>query len=185
MSSPMSTTARLAVLVTVLVALAVPTAAVADRDSATTDLAAARAATATFHRTDAAAGAGFGAFPAGVPLHECISALDEHAAMGIHWLHPGRLDTHLDPAEPEVLVYEPVANGRLRLVALEYVVFADAWAAEHGDTTPQLFGRDLTYVGEPNRYEIPAFWQLHAWVFKANPHGMFADHNPRVTCEFG
>lgn len=181
----MRTITRFLAVLALLCGLAAPAVASAGDHGTNVDLARARAAAAGYHDTARAAADGFGPFPAGVPLHECITALDGSAAMGIHWLDPTRLDASLDPAEPEVLVYEPMADGRLRLVALEYVVFADAWTAEHGDTTPQLFGRDLTYVGEPNRYEIPAFWQVHAWVFRHNPAGMFADHNPKVTCDNG
>ena len=28
----------------------------------------------------------------------------------------------------------------------------------------------------------PAFYLMHAWVWKDNPAGMFADWNPDVTC---
>lgn len=95
-------------------------------------LAAARAASAAYHDTDRAAAAGYAPFPAGVPLHECITAPDPgDGAMGFHWLDASLVDAELDPARPEVLVYEPRRNGRLRLVAMEYVVFADAWEAAY------------------------------------------------------
>lgn len=147
-------------------------------------LAVARAATSEYHRTDVALAEGYALPPSG-PLHECISALEgPHAAMGYHWINSSLVgDDQLNPATPEVLVYEPTKNGKLRLVALEYVVFADAWEASHPDSVPSLFGRPLKYVPEPNRYELPAFYEIHAWVWKHNPWGMFADHNPRVSCE--
>jgi hypothetical protein len=34
----------------------------------------------------------------------------------------------------------------------------------------------------PNRYGLPAFWELHAWVWRHNPNGLFDDWNPRVSC---
>lgn len=147
-----------------------------------TELAAARAVSAPYHRVRRAETDRYGLPPASAPLHECISTEDGHGAMGLHYINAANLDAELDATLPEVLVYEPSRNGRLRLVALEYVVFEDAWGAEHGDTTPRLFGRDLTYVGEGNRYALPPFYQIHAWVWKHNPNGTFADHNPRVTC---
>lgn len=147
-----------------------------------TELAVARAVSAPYHRVKRAETDGYGLPPAPAPLHECISAEDGHGAMGLHYINAANLDAELDATLPEVLVYEPTRNGRLRLVALEYVVFEDAWQADHGDTTPRLFGRDLTYVGEGNRYELPPFYQIHTWVWKHNPNGTFDDHNPRVTC---
>ena len=149
------------------------------------DLAVARAATAGYHRLEAATDGGYELPPAPAPLHECISAVDAPGAMGLHYINGTNVgDTVLDPARPAALVYEPTKNGRLRLVAAEYVVFAEAWDAEHPGETPQLFGRDLALVPEGNRYELPAFYQVHAWLWKKNPHGMHADHNTRVSCEF-
>lgn len=144
-----------------------------------------RSATSAFHRVEAARHAGYALPPSG-PLHECISALDgSDQAMGYHWIESDLVgDATLDPRRPEVLVYEPTKSGRLRLVALEYVVFADAWNDAHPVSTPRLFGRPLRYVGQPNRYGLPAFYQTHAWVWRHNPHGIFADHNPRVSCRF-
>lgn len=142
----------------------------------------ARAATARFNSTEQAEKAGYGPFPAGVPLHECIMALDSSGGMGFHWLNPALLDATIDPRAPEVLVYAPRENGTLELVALEYVVFADAWAAENGSTAPTVFGKELSLVPAPNRYEIPAFWQRHIWLYEQNPAGLFADFNPAVSC---
>ena len=116
-------------------------------------------------------------------LSKCVNNPEfpeQPGAMGFHWINFGLVDETLDPAAPEVLVYEPTENGRLRLVAMEYVVFAGA--VPDGEP-PELFGRELTLVPAPNRYGLPAFYQVHVWLWKHNPHGLFADHNPRVTCE--
>lgn len=155
-----------------------------DRDAGR-DLLRAFLATAAYNSTAQAAADGYGPFPDGVPLHECITAPNPaDGAMGFHWLNGANVDTTLDAAHPEVLVYEPQADGSLRLVALEYVVFADAWQAEHGDEVPQLFGRDLTFMDAPNRFELPPFYQIHAWIWKDNPAGQYASFNPDVSCQF-
>lgn len=146
------------------------------------ELAAAREASATYRQLQRAEDAGYALPPAPAPLHECIAATDGHGAMGLHYVDGELVDTKLSVTDPEVLIYEPTADGGARLVAAEYVVFADAWRAEHGDEIPQLFGRDLAYVGEGNRYEVPPFFQVHVWLWKHNPDGIFADHNPRVQC---
>lgn len=66
-------------------------------------------------------------------------------------------------------------------MGVEYVVFAEAWDAEH-DEPPSLLAHELHLVPEPNRYELPAFYQLHAWVWRSNPTGMFESFNPTVSC---
>ena len=157
----------------------------ASASSVGSDLAAARSATAAFHRVASAEAAGFGRLPAPAPLHECIDEdvdLDDQdgtPAMGIHWINGGRLDGTVDASEPEVLVYEPTASGRLRLVALEYVVFEADW---HGADPPSLFGHEFMHVDAPNRYDLPPFYALHAWAWKHNPDGTFVNMNPTVSC---
>lgn len=108
--------------------------------------------------------------------------------MGIHYVGPGVGDIDLDPATPEALVYEPGPHGALRLVAAEYIVFQKQWD-EANHAPPSLFGQPFTLVpGGPlphgNRYGIPAFYELHAWLWKWNPRGLFDDWNPRVSCRF-
>lgn len=149
------------------------------------DLRTARAATAQFHALGQAVAAGYGLPPAGAPLHECISSLTGTGAMGFHYINGGLLDTTVDPSKPEALVYAPDRHGRLKLVALEYVVFQAPWIAEHGATMPTLFGQMFMSTGAPNRYDIPAFFSLHVWLWKDNPAGLFAPFNPNVSCHPG
>lgn len=84
-------------------------------------------------------------------------------------------------SKPEALTYEVQPNGQLALTGVEYVVFQEAWDAEH-DQPPTLFGQPFVLVPAGNRYGIPAFYALHAWAWKANPTGSFEDWNPKVLC---
>ena len=114
-------------------------------------------------------------------LHGCVSGPQE-GAMGIHFANGGLVgDGTLDALHPEALLYEP-KDGNLQLVGVEYVVIAEGWNAAH-QTPPVLMGQLFNYVGAPNRYGLPAFYELHVWAWKSNPAGMFADWNPRVSCE--
>jgi hypothetical protein len=92
--------------------------------------------------------------------------------MGYHYVNLGLLDGEVAVATPEALLYEAGPNGRLRLVAVEYVIPGDAWA---GQDPPVLFGQEFTL----NAFDL---WALHVWVWKHNPRGMFADWNPTVSC---
>jgi hypothetical protein len=114
-------------------------------------------------------------------LHGCVSGPQE-GAMGIHYANGSLVgDGALDAQHPEALLYEP-KDGKLQLVAVEYVVIADDWNAKH-KAPPVLMGQLFNYVSAPNRYGLPAFYELHVWAWKTNPDGMFADWNPRVSCE--
>ena len=102
--------------------------------------------------------------------------------MGVHYVNGDLIgDPTENPRKPEALVYAPV-NGGLRLVAVEYVVFQDAWKAVHPNRRPELFGRKFELLGADNRYGLPPFYELHAWIWKHNPRGTFDDWNPRVHC---
>ena len=149
--------------------------------AAPSQLSIAKGATARFNSLVQAGEAGYGLPPEG-PLHECIASFDNTGAMGFHYINGNLLDGVIDPAAPEALVYAPDKHGKLKLVALEYVVFADAWASSE---PPMLFDQMFMFTPAPNRYAIPAFWSLHAWIYKDNPtvpDGMFAPFNPDVSC---
>jgi hypothetical protein len=99
----------------------------------------------------------------------------------VHLVNGGLVgDGALDATRPEALLYEE-KNGQMRLLAVEYVVIAEAWHAAN-EAPPVLMGQLFNYVGAPNRYGIPAFYELHVWAWKHNPNGVFADWNPAVSC---
>jgi hypothetical protein len=140
------------------------------------ELAAVRAATAKFHSFEAAKAAGYGKF------YVCTDETGA-GAMGQHYVNGGLVgDAVLDPAAPEAIMYEPLPGGGQRLVGVEWVVFKSAWENAGHTGVPSLFGRSLKLVPEPNRYGIPTFYQLHAWIWKPNPTGTYQDWNPRVSC---
>jgi hypothetical protein len=122
-----------------------------------------------------------------VPGTPCVSGPNE-GAMGVHFLLKpadkyNRLnDGELNAEEPEALIYEPQSNGALRLVGVEFIVTKPDWEKHH--TGPAVIDGHLTnLVGEPNRYGLPAFYELHVWAWEDNPQGTFADWNIRVTCQ--
>jgi hypothetical protein len=59
------------------------------------------------------------------------------------------------------------------------------WAGTNNPNAgpPALEGNLLNFVNEPNRYGLPAFYELHVWAFQDNPNGSFADWNSRVVCD--
>jgi hypothetical protein len=102
-------------------------------------------------------------------------------AMGVHYVKGALVgDGKIKATTPEAMVYEP-RHGRLRLVAVEYVVFQAAWDANH-TSPPKLFGHEFMLQTAPNRFGLDAFYMLHAWIYKHNPAGKFEPWNPRVHC---
>ena len=171
---------RLAVIGLGVVACAVPAVMALggthDRpDDATGLVREVRQATRAFHDVDAAMAAGYSS------AGSCVSG-PEVGAMGVHFPNGDLVgDGALEADSPEILVYEQ-RNGRLRLLGVEYVVIAEQWDAKKIGP-PVLMGQQFHYVGSPNRYGLPAFYELHVWAWKNNPNGMFVDWNPTVSCE--
>lgn len=88
--------------------------------------------------------------------------------MGVHYVNETFLvDGDAVANEPEALVYEMRPNGKLKLVALEYLV-------PDTEEQPTLFGQAFEHHSS-----LP-FWILHVWIWKPNPAGMFENWNPRV-----
>ena len=167
----------------VLAIAALTTIAVGTVTAGRSDLNIARSATAPFHAIANAEAAGYGLPPAGAPLSKCISSFDDSGSMGFHLINGRLLDANVDATTPEALVYAPDADGKLKLVALEYVVFKADWDAAHPGTTPELFGQRFMLTSAPNRYEIPAFYALHVWLWNSNPLGLFQPFNRSVSCD--
>ena len=135
-----------------------------------------RDATRQFLDVNAATAAGYG------PFLGCVSGPD-HGAMGIHYINGALVgDGQIDASHPEALIYEPSENRR-RLVGVEFIVDAATWLANHDNTPPVLEGQVFQFVGSPNRYNLPAFFELHVWAWRDNPQGPFVDWNNQVTCE--
>jgi hypothetical protein len=113
----------------------------------------------------------------------CVSGPDT-GAMGVHLVLPSRLSTVvLDPTRPQALIYEPMANGQMRLVGVEFIVLESVWAASNPPpAVPALEGNLLNYIAYPNRYGLPAFYEIHVWAWQDNPQGSYADWNTAVTC---
>jgi hypothetical protein len=126
-----------------------------------------------------------------VALHEgfaqatpCVSGPD-FGAMGVHFVLGERITNGvLSADQPEALIYEPMSGGALRLVGVEFIVLASVWQSQHhpAGATPALDGHLLNFVDAPNRYGLPAFYELHVWAWEQNPVGSFADWNTQVNC---
>ena len=101
-------------------------------------------------------------------------------AMGVHFLNMGNVGPKLDPAKPQVLIYEP--NGdKLRLVAAEWFMPSEI----AGGKAPSIFGQELGGPMEGHKPLMPDglhHYDLHVWLWKTNPEGVFSPTNPTVKC---
>jgi hypothetical protein len=112
----------------------------------------------------------------------CVSGSDL-GAMGMHFVNGSLVgDGEVDAAHPEIVLYEPIGNGRVRLTGADYLVIAADWNAKH-TSPPELMGQLFHLFDSPNRFGLPAFYTLHVWAWKDNPNGTFTNWNPDVSCD--
>jgi hypothetical protein len=112
----------------------------------------------------------------------CVSG-SEAGAMGMHFVNfPLVVDGDIDATRPEIVIYEPLPDGQLRLIGADYLVLADAWHAKHSGP-PELMGQLFHLFEAPNRFGLPAFYTLHVWAWKENPNGTFVNWHPKVSCD--
>lgn len=167
------------------------------------DVEALRAATERFRDVGVALAEGYIPDPSGM----CVTAAmegrpAEEGAMGIHYLRPdllglARLEegqrvngngTHTDFTRPAILLYEPQTDGSLELVGIENLVFQESWAAA-GNSAPPTFHNtvwnamaDDPATEQDEAHGFEPHYDMHAWIFRDNPDGMFMPFNPSVTC---
>ena len=92
----------------------------------------------------------------------CASGIDG-GAMGIHYVNGEYLKDEVpDIKRPQAVMYEPQSDGKMALIAVEYITFKGPASLE---------GQLFSFNGAPNRYGLGPFYELHVWAWKANPRG--------------
>ena len=183
----------LATLVVAAAVVLIPSVASADQEAAVHDhsahgtagledeLAQVRRVTARFHDLDAALDAGYElgwVNGSGTRIIAGCIFNPTAGAMGYHYINADLMaDLTTDTLEPEALVYAPGENGKLKLAAVE-------WIVRGPNSNPPGVTSPPSVLGMPMHILVPAvgFYLMHAWVWKPNPAGMFADWNPQVSC---
>jgi hypothetical protein len=104
-------------------------------------------------------------------------------AMGVHLLNPANIGPNLDPAKPQVLIYEPVGD-KLVLAGAEWFVPVQA----AGGVVPTIFGQTLAGPMDGHEPIMPTtlrHYDLHVWLWKDNPRGIFTSTNAALKCTPG
>jgi len=158
------------------------------------ELAAVRRATAQFHDVAVARAAGYT-----TENEPCVASPE--GIMGVHAPNFALIgDPAIDPLRPELMLYLPGPDGRLRLIGVEYfqvvllrnpatgmvAPWADPgpWPASYEvvNPTPTLFGQTFDGPMPGHNATMPWHWDFHVWIWAHNPNGMFAEWNPSLQC---
>jgi hypothetical protein len=128
-----------------------------------------RAATSKYHKIEVAMADGY------AQASPCVSS--PAGGMGYHYVNESILDGDFDPTMPEALLYEMDKNGHMKLVAVEFIVGTD----DDVNQGTQYFGNQVFDFDPSNVLDFNNY-QLHVWVWKNNPAGIFTKFNPNVKC---
>lgn len=153
-----------------------------------------RALSDPYHDVNAATSAGYTVWSPDPTAAGATCPSSADGMMGYHRVNvalrgpaadPANGDAVIDMMKPEMLLYEKTATG-LSLVGVEYIVFKAAWEKANGAgaAPPQILGHPLllsTHTFPGNTAAIDHY-ELHVWVWKDNPKGMFFPWHPNVTC---
>lgn len=117
-------------------------------------------------------------------LFGCVSGPDS-GAMGLHFVNLNLVASGvIDAKRPQIIIYEPLPNGKLKLVGADFLVLAADWDKAHpGQGAPQLMGQLFHLFDAPNRFGLPPFYTLHVWAWKENPTGPFVNWHANVSCQ--
>jgi hypothetical protein len=162
-----------------------------------------RAATEKYRDVNVALAEGYISDPANLcDMAVMMGQPAELGGMGIHYFRPDllgitgppnpRVDgtgTHTDFLQPAVLIYEPMEDGTLDLVAVENLVFIKAWEAAGNTAPPSFHGVPYDYMSDDPTTELDEahgfepHYDRHVWLYRENSNGIFAQYNPSVTCQ--
>jgi hypothetical protein len=80
--------------------------------------------------------------------------------------------------DPPVLLYRLTSNWSYQLMGAEWYVPSE------GADRPSRFGQEYhdAAAGHSEDSDQPRHYGLHAWLFRANPEGLFAEYNPAFRC---
>ncbi len=162
-----------------------------------------RVATTRFNDVKVALAEGFIPAPPGDCVDAAHEGLPAHlGGMGIHYINPKMLkitqgqprvdgkSTHTDFMNPAILIYEPQADGSLKLVGVENLVFLNAWKAAGNVAPPSVAGRvwatmaDNSSTPEDEAHGFEPHYDQHVYFQKmANVEDQLKPFNPNVTCK--
>src|SRR5690349_5982232 len=70
----------------------------------------------------------------------CVTGPDS-GAMGLHYVNGALVSSGiLDPRHPQIVIYEPTPDGKLKLIGADFLVIASQWDAQHSGP-PELIDR--------------------------------------------
>ncbi|MFG3495513.1 hypothetical protein [Streptomyces sp. NPDC047928] len=112
---------------------------------------------------------------------ECAESPDGAGGMGYHYVKEAHIGS-VDPAKPAALLYKEDKHGKRHLTGVEYLVPDKDQDLTTDEDRPFIFGVPMEGPMEGHEPGMPIHYDLHVWLFKDNPSGLFATWNPNVHC---
>src|SRR5438270_14088562 len=85
----------------------------------------------------------------------CVSGSDS-GAMGLHYVNGDLVNRGvIDATRPQIVIYEAMPDGTLKLIGADYLVIAEDWDKKKIGP-PELMGQLFHLFESPNRFGLPA-----------------------------
>ena len=101
----------------------------------------------------------------------CVSGPDQ-GAMGLHFINMDLVAKGIiDPTKPQIILYEPTADGHLKLTGADFLVDAQQWDNDntHKPGPPELMGQLFHYFESPNRFGLKPFYNAPRLGLESQP----------------
>lgn len=104
--------------------------------------------------------------------------------MGYHYVRPKLLDFHVEPGQPEAVLYKQDASGKRVLTGIEYIVVDADQDLATADDRPSLWGHAFDGPMPGHGGGMPIHYDLHVWTHDDNPAGAWQAWNtsPQLDC---
>ncbi|WP_436926119.1 hypothetical protein [Halosimplex amylolyticum] len=88
-------------------------------------------------------------------------------------------DGGTDQSRPPILLYRVTPSWSYQLLGVEWFV-----PTTEAESAPSMFGFEFhePATAHSPKVDQPEHYGLHAWLFSANPNGMFTPFNPALSC---
>ena len=116
-------------------------------------------------------------------LFGCVSGPDS-GAMGLHYVNLALVgDGELDPAKPEIVIYEPSHRTDASSSSARISWCSRMPGTRRASGRLNSWDSSCTCLRARTASGCRAFYTLHVWAWKENPTGMFVNWHSKISCE--
>ena len=120
----------------------------------------------------------------GYELHVRLRQRTRRGAMGLHYVNMSLVgDGELDACAPEIVIYEPLPNGRRRLIGADFLVLAADWDAKNAGDRRSSQASSSICSRAPIASACRRSTRCTSGRGRTIPSGTFVNWHAKVSCD--